>query len=431
MSLRDARASLARLLTGGQDQGQEARNLRNIIISGAFVGFIDGGIVVYLPVYLARLGAGPTLMGLFSSLPMLINMLLYLPGGAFVERQTNLVRLVNWAVFIHRCGYLIIAALPFVLADHEIAWAAVIIWSLINATTAFFWPALLAIVQRSVSPALRPKANGGRWAAMTIVAAILIPILGWVIDHTTFPTGYQLAFVLSFVGAIPNIYFFAKVRVPPSAGAGVMVEERPLGQRLNAFFRPFVESRLFVRYNLATAVFRVCIAMPAGLYSLFWVNDLQATDTQIGLRGMVGFGSLAVGYVVWGRLAHRMGHRLLLFISGATLGVYPIATSLSPSAEWLLPAAVVWGIGIAGIDLGLVDMLLATCPEGRQPSFIAIGNLLASAEGFVGPLIGAALAPLIGVKGALLLSGVLIIVSVALFFLLPNREQEHAVHARA
>ncbi len=421
-------AKLTGALFGHATDTQEQHNLRNIIWSGAFVGFIDGGIVVYLPIYLARLGASPAIMGLLSSGPMLINMLLYLPGGAFVERQSNLVRLCNQMVFIHRLGYVAIAALPFFLADPQIPLAAVIIWSAINTTHTFFWPALLSVIQRGVSPKLRPRATGGRWAAMTLVAAILIPILGYVLDHMPHPTGYQLAFVLSFVGALPNMYFFGRVRLPQVVRQPKNGERQPMGERLGAFFRPFFESKPFVRYNLATALFRVCLSLPAGLFSLFWVQDLQATDTWIGLRGMVGFASLAVAYAIWGRLANRIGHRMLMVVAGGLMGLYPIVTGLSTSVEWLLPAAVIWGVGVAGIDIGLVDMLLATCPEGRQPTFIAIGNLLASAESFAGPLIGAALAPLIGIQTALLLSGLLVLASLVCFSLLPNREQEQAAH---
>ena len=129
---------------------------------------------------------------------------------------------------------------------------------------------------------------------------------------------------------------------------------------------------------------------------------------------------------VW-RIAWATG--VVLLVAGATLGVYPIVTGLAQSVEWLLPAAAFWGMGVAGIDIGNVDMLLLNSPEKRKPSFVAIGTMLASAENFVGPLIGAALAPLIGMQRALLLSGVLIIISVVFFLLLPSREQEYAIHA--
>lgn len=429
MSVRSLVQRVSGALFGRAGNSLEQRNLRNIIWSGAFVGFIDGGILVYLPVFLARLGASPTTMGLLSSGPSLLNMLLYMPGGAFAERQRDLVRLVNWSVGLLRCGYLAIAALPFFLADDQIPLAAVIIWSLINGGTAFFWPALLVVIQRAVSPAQRPRAMGGRWASMTVVATILIPILGLVIDHTTFPTGYQLAFIVSFAGAIPNLYFWSRVHVAPNVRQDSDSSvRRPLSERLHDFLVPFIKNKMFMRYNVGTALFRICLSLPAGLYSLFWVNDLRASNTLIGVRGMAGFGALAAAYWLWGRLAYRMGHRRLLVLTGALMGLYPIATGLAQSAQWLVPAAVIWGMSAAGIDIALVDILLVTSPEARKTSFVAIGNMLASAESFAGPLLGAALASLIGIQEALLVSGVLIVASVGFFVLLPTREQEYALH---
>jgi Na+/melibiose symporter-like transporter len=264
---------------------------------------------------------------------------------------------------------------------------------------------------------------------MTVVGAILIPLLGYALDHAPLPLGYQCVFILSFVGSLPNIYFFSRIRVPPNerpASDGVL---RPLGQRLRESLAPFLQNRLFMRFNLATALFRICLSMPAGLYSLYWVNELRATDTWVGLRGMAGYAMLAVSYWAWGRLAHRMGHRRLLIITGVTLGLYPILTGLAQSVEWLMPAAMIWGMGVAGIDIGMVDLLLVSVPETHKPSFVAIANMLASAENFAGPLLGATLAPLIGIKAALLLSGALVMVSAIFFLFLPSREQEYAIHA--
>ena len=147
-----------------------------------------------------------------------------------------------------------------------------------------------------------------------------------------------------------------------------------------------------MRFNLATGAFRICLSMPAGLYSIYWVDYLNASDTLIGIRGAVAYAALAFAYWMWARVTNRIGHRRLLIIS-ALIGFYPITTGLAPSAGWLLLAAVIWGLFVAAIDIGFVDMLLLACPEGRQPTFVAAANLLSSAENFAGPLIGAALGP--------------------------------------
>ena len=209
------RDSVSALLAGKPGGTLERRNSRYLIVSAAWLGFIDGGIGTYLSVMLVRLGATPGMMSLLSSAPQLVNMISLLPAGAFVERHGNLVKLANRSVFLHRICFVLIALLPLLLPPEQIPMAAVIIWSLAVIPSAIQMPALMAIVQRAVPPEMRPSVNGTRWAGITVVAAIAIPVMGYMIDHTTFPIGYQIAFVISFVGTLPNFYFFSKIRVPP------------------------------------------------------------------------------------------------------------------------------------------------------------------------------------------------------------------------
>ncbi|HEX9118789.1 MAG TPA: hypothetical protein VGA61_22170, partial [Anaerolineae bacterium] len=82
------------------------------------------------------------------------------------------------------------------------------------------------------------------------------------------------------------------------------------------------------------------------------------------------------------------------------------------------------GLTVSGTDIGFLDMLLATCPPGRQPRFAAISNMLTSVMTFVAPLIGGGLAQIINVQTALLVAGALQLITTAFFLLLPGREQE-------
>ena len=159
---------------------------------------------------LARLGATPGMMSLLSSGPQLVNMISLMPAGAFVERQGNLVKLANRSVFLYRSTFVLIAALPLLLPPEQIPMAAVIISSLAVVPAAIQMPALMAIIQRTVPPEMRPSVNGTRWAGITVVAAIAIPAIGYMIDHTAFPVGYQIAFLISFLGTLPNFYFFCQ-----------------------------------------------------------------------------------------------------------------------------------------------------------------------------------------------------------------------------
>lgn len=403
----------------------EERNYRNLLINGALFGLVDGGIFNFLPVFLARLNASPTVVGLLTSGPSLLGILTYIPGGAYAERHSDLVRLTARTSLITRFSYPLIALLPWLLTASHVPLAAVVIWSLTAIPNAILIPAWTAVMQKAVSPVKRAQLNGTRWALMSVVAAVAIAFFGYLLDRTPFPTGYQIVFLISFAAGVINLYFWTRVRVPPFVSdLPVNATGHSLKARLGAFFRPFAESRPFVRYNLATMVYRLFMTMPASLFSIFWVQNLHATDVWIGLRGTAGYAALVVGYRFWGKMANRLGHRTLLLICGVGLGIYPILTALAPTMEWLLPAAVVWGFTIAGTDLGFFDMLLAICPNGRQPSFAAASNMLVSVATTLGPLLGAALANLVGIHSALLITGVLQVASVTFFLLLPGREQE-------
>ncbi len=414
----------ASLLAPGLE-GNERHNYRNLLINGACFGPVDGGILTYLPVFLARLGASPSLLGLLTSGPSLIAMLSYIPGGAYAERHSNLVRLVASSSLITRASYILIAVLPFVLTPAYIPVAVVILWSLAAIPSGVMMAAWTTVMQKAVSPRHRAQLNGTRWGLMSVMSGVTMVLFGNLLDRTPFPGGYQFVFVASFVANLAHVYFWLKVRVPPFVpDRAASALEKDLTQRMRAFFRPFAQSRPFVRYNLATLAYRLALNMPAALFSIFWVKDLQASDTWIGLRGTAGYAALVVGYAFWGRMANRLGHRNLLLICGTGLGFYPMLTALVPSMQWLLPVALVWGFTAAAIDIGFFDMLLAVCPEGRQPSFAAAANVLANFAAFAGPMLGALLAQVLSVRSALLLSGILQVGCVAFFFLLPSREQE-------
>ncbi len=421
-----ARVRLQRTLFGHAAETLEDRNYRNLLISGAWFGPAEGGVFQFLAVFVARLGASPTIVSMLTAGPALVNIFVGIPGGAYAERRADQVRLVVWAGFFARLSYLLIALLPFFLPPDKIAIGIVILWSLTAIPNAAHVPAWTSMMQRAVSAKRRPKLNGTRWGLMSLISGISLTIYGFMLDRMAFPIGYQIIFMISFLAALMNLYYFSKVVIPPfvsgreaGQGQGSIFAEIP------ELFRSYVSTPRFVRFLIASGAFRLALAMPVGLFSIYWVNDLQATDGWIGLRGTVGAFALVIGYFFWGRTANRIGHRRMLLICGVGQACYPVLTALAPNEYWLLPAAFVSGITAGGIDLGLFDMLLAACPEGRQPTFAAGSAVFTSMAVTVGPLLGAAMAQSASTRTALFIIGGLQAIATLGFLLLPSREQEN------
>jgi len=437
-TLHRIRAGLGNVLLGQNARTIEERNYRNLMLSGLWFGPIEGGIFNYLPVFLARLGASASVISLLTSLPSFLGIMTYLPGGAYVERQRNLVRVLVQAVFLSRTVYPLIVLAPLIVPGDTLPLVIAILWTVASLPAAIHMPAFAALMQRAIPAQRRAKFNGARWGLMSLVSGAMIALFGFLLDRTAFPLGYQIVFIASIAASMMNLYYFNKIEVAPTERAPANSHRQLPGEpaaphsargrldRLRQFMLDFTAHPLFIRFNISSFSFRVALMMPAGLYSVYWVQELHANDSWIGLRGTAGYAALVLGYALWGRMANRIGHRALLLACGVISALYPVTTAWAPSVEWLLLAAAFWGITISGVDIGLFDMMLISAPADRMPSFAAFANVMNNIALAVGPLLGAGLAGLVGIRTALLVIGGLQLVATAGFLLLPNHEQEKA-----
>jgi MFS family permease len=400
-------------------QDQDDRNTRLLYLNTAMVGVASGGIMAFLSIFMARLGAGPTLLSWLTSAPALLAIIALVPGAVIAERNPDQVRVRVRAAQLVRGSYLLCAAAPFVVPAPYLPLVLVVIWTIKTLPDAVAITAWTAVVARAVSPERRARLNGTRWALLSLVSAASSAFFGWLLDSIAFPLNYQLVFLLSAVLAGLDPYFFSFIRVPPSPPPA-LPPRGPLLPRAYAYFRPVVLYRPFVVFLAATLLYRVALNMPAPLFSLFWVKSLQASDMLIGLRGTVGNAALVVGYLFWGRSANRLGHRKVLTLCALAYALYPVLTALSPSAIWLLPVACLWGLAAGGIDVGLFDLMLASCPQERQPLFAAVWSMVANSAVFVGPLLGAAISGATSISTALIVAGVLQVLATIPFLALPG-----------
>jgi len=398
---------------------EEDRNMRWLYLNTALVGVPSGGIVAFLPVFLARLGVSSTVMSWFTALPALLTIAAMFPGAMVAERNADQVAVRCKYMRIQRTGFLVCALAPFFVPTAYLPAVLIVVWMIRTFPETVAIPAWTSVMSRAVSPQMRPVLNGTRWAMLSLVSALSSAFFGWMLDHVAFPLNYQLVVFISFVVGWFDPVAFARIVVPPLE---VLQSDTRLSlkQRLREYVQPIIEYKPFLIYLAATIGYRLALNLPAPLFSLYWVNQLHAPDTLIGLRGTVGNGALVLGYLFWGRIARKIGHRKVLTFAALGFALYPIATALIPSAIWLLAVAVIWGLTVGGIDVGLFDMMLHFCPQQRQPRFAAVYQIVANLAIFVGPLLGAALARATSINAALIIAGAAQIVMTIPFLVLPK-----------
>ncbi len=386
---------------------RQRRNERLLYRHTAWQGVISALITTFMPVFAVRAGASPVQVGLLTSLPALVVIALTIPASAFTVRR-NLVRIVSITIFgVWSCAAAI-TFLPSILtgANSSKIPMAIIALSCLSAafaaTSSAPWTAVLA---DAVSARRRPIVNGQRWALVSVVGGASTLIGGWYLGSIDFPRNYQTLVPGAMMAGLVSIFYLEQIRIAPADRGGDAIGKSAPWQHLASVPAMFRSQPAFLRFVSTTFVCRLGIALPAALYPIFWVNVLHATDRQIGVRAMAGQAALVVSYAVWGRLAGRRGHRVVLISSCAGIAFYPVLTGFVPSPLWLAPVAIVWGMFAGGIDVSFFEGLVDVMPADQRVAYAAVNTTFANLSIFVGPLIGIALVELIGMRATFFVAG--------------------------
>lgn len=243
-----------------------------------------------------------------------------------------------------------------------------------------------------------------------------------------FPVNYQVLYVVGFVGAMLSTYYVHKLQVPataviprPSRGA----PQKPLLAELWAMLTVDRDYRAIV---LNTLLYDAGAWLVGPLYVIFFVRELGASDSWIGLNSTLANLGVILGYALWRRWMRHLGYSRALLISAPLGACYAFLVALFPSLTLILA----WGILISlinpGLNLSHFNILLKLCPDDRRASYIATFSTIMNAGAFVLPLVGVALANVIGVRAVLLAGGCIRLLGAALFYLNRIRVQDVAIH---
>jgi EmrB/QacA subfamily drug resistance transporter len=401
-------------------------------ILGSGVATIDGSIVnVALPAIEGDLGGGLSAQQWVSNAYLLTLGSLILIGGSvgdiYGERRVFAIGLGAFGVFSVAC------ALAPTIAVLIVARA------LQGAAAALMVPSSLAIIVAAFSPRERGAAIGS-WTAWGGIAAIVGPLVGGVIvDQASWrwifalnvplvlatvglvlagvpdmgrTTGRRVDFLGAFLCAVGLAGIVFALIEQPHYGWGSPLIALPLVGGMVAFAsflwwerraaEPMLRLELFSRRNFAVANAET-LAMYGGLAILFFY-------LTIFLQQVAGYSALESGLTIvpvtlvmfglsrrFGGLADRLGPRLFMG-TGPIVASCGILLLLRTGLDTdyltdLLPALLVFGLGLSLTVAPLVATVLADADESDAGIASAINNAVARVAGLVGvSVVGVAVA---------------------------------------
>lgn len=391
----------------------ESQNAYNLYAEIAWFGVLAGIANSFLAVFTLRVGGSDTHVGLLSALPALIGIFASIPGSRLVERETKPLSVLMTTAILNRLGYLGIALVPFFLVTNQ-ADAIVVLVALLTIPGAIANVAFTTMFGQAVAPENRARVVAIRNVWIGVVSTLVAFLGGKFLDYILFPINYQILFALAFVGSMLSAYYLTRIRLPKqSTPAKLQTAPTPRGAR--AFIDMLRGSPQYTEFTLSSFIFHWGLFFPVPLYAIYWVRVLQASEGWIGLFSMVGSATTIVFFPLWGRLTTQRGNLYAIVLAAVGLVLYPLATALSPSVEWIILVSFLGGVFSSGFGLTFFNRLLQVTPEQRRASYIAAYHTLINITAFVGPLISTALLSVFSIH-ALLLVGAAMRLFGALFF---------------
>ena len=403
----------------------EDRNARFLILEMFWASMLASA-ATFNAAFALRLGATNSEIGLLTSIPALMAVLVSLPAGRFLNKKSRRKPWILGSLVLYRSVFLIIALLPlFHMPDKTLAVVVigliVTFSSLAHVFNVGFIPMLSDVV---------PEGNrAGVFSARNIIYNISLSICGFLfglwLEKRIFPANYQILYAFGFITSLLSFYYLLKVQVPdsvvkPASQRSTM--KRNLRQAWSELRKVISENQGFVRITGDTLLHGIGVWMVGPLYILHYMRDLGANEAWLGLNGTILTTATILGYTFWRWLLTRWGESDTLKRTILLIGFYPLLVGLLPSLPLILVATAINGLIVPGVNLSHFNTLLKVTPEGNRPGYTAAYITIANFGAFLCPLAGVALANHFGIAPTMIGCGMLCILGSTSFWIWPVRK---------
>jgi MFS family permease len=400
---------------------KEDRNLWYLVVE-IFWAAILGAAANFNAAYAIRLGASNTDIGLLSSLPALIAVVISIPAGRFLESRTSRKPWLMAALFIARFTTILMAIVPFVHIPGISQGFIVVILMILSVIPAHFFNIGFTALLADIIPSDRRAAIfSARNITVSAASTVVIFLYGlWLKNFSHFPNNYQIMYVFGFTVALLSNYFLLKIDVPnskvkpPETGP-----QKTLWSNLTGLVEAIKSQPSFFRITRNTFLHGIGLWVAVPLYSLLFVKDLGASDAWLGWQGTIASGVTILGYAFWRWVIVRWSEARTLKTLIVTMGLYPLLVGLFPNLTVILIAAGVNSFLAAGVNLSHFNTLLSSIPEESRPTYTAYYFMIANIGAFISPWIGLELASIFGKAPVLIFCGLLSIIGSSSFIFWP------------
>lgn len=415
---------------------QEVRStLKASTLDGVFAAVFESATTgVLLSNFLLQLGASSVEIGIFSAIPMVVNLLQ--PLGAYIADRTTSRHWYNLFVFgVSRLLWLVFAV-AIVWGSQHADPHQLLQWTLVTVVAASVlvafansnWFSWMAAV---VPQRLRGRYFGFRNSAVSLITLLGVPLMG--LGVSTWDggpiRGYGIVLLVGVLAGMISLgcqCFMADVNpqvYKKDAQSDRLTEKK--AKQLTDFVPSVLKDSNFLMFILYFSLWTFAVNLSAPFFNIYLLKELRLDVSLVTIYSSLSSGANLLLLIFWGKLADRLGNRPLLIAVGVVVALTPLlwlGTGNYPFALWVwLPLLhLLGGTTLGAIDLCTKNIQMEIASIEQPSTYFAIaaavsglaGALGTTAGGFVAELPGMSLGALFALSAAVRLIGLLPLVLV-------------------
>ena len=364
----------------------------------------------FYPIFaISILGATNYQVGLISSLPPLIALLMTIPAAILLNRLDAQKKTVAMAVLWARLLFLLLIGVVYISSPYQ-AWTFLIIIAFMNV------PATVSNIgwQTLISGMIRDERRGAffsdRNRLLTIAGMISTLVIGIIMkNQTTNASAYQWLFFTAFLFGLGEVYFLMKhkEKTQPSTSA-----------KKSSMNWSIFKDHGYKWFLIAALCFNFTWQMSWGIFNIYNVRFAEATILWISIFSVANQLAQIFTFPLWKKWAEQKSNTLMLVWAALGMALVPFLTVLSTNLYYLTIVNGISGFFVSGVVLLLFNLLLEQSPTDRRTYCITTYNVLLSFVAFLAPQIGILLLEGLGIQKSMELNSIMRIGSAFIFLLM-------------
>lgn len=349
-------------------------------------------------------------VGLISSLPPLVALLMTIPAAILLNRAHEHKKLVAMSVLFARLMFLLIVILVYLPSESMQAWAFLAIIALMSVPNTVANIGSQTLISGMIDASRRGEFFSDRNRLLTMVGLVSTLIIGIVMkDESDNVTAYQILFALAFGFGLLEAFLLMKHDEAPAHGGGPLVKKKLMDWSI-------FKHANYVWFLVAALFFNFAWQMAWGIFNIYHVRVVGATIFWISMFSVGNMLMQILTFPLWKKWAERKSNVRVFVWAAVGMASTPFLTVLSTNLYYLTIVQTMSGFFLSGVVLLLFNLLLEQSPEESRTYCITTYNVMLAFVAFLAPQIGIWMLNGWGVETAMYLNSGLRLLSAALFY---------------